>query len=248
MFPQGDKLVDEIKLLLERYKGIHMFSVSETHLASQVSSNEIAIEGYTIYRKDRQHQAKGGGVMVYLLDSLPVMRRVDLESPSAESIWLELLIPKSKNILLGTVYRPPVGSQFLSTDFNSEFEESINKAAAEEKEIILMGDLNANFMPHQRCDGVSKDLKDIFKRTGMSQLIKEPTRTTQSSNTLIDVILSTHPQNVPLSCVIPLGLSDHSMIGCVRKMNSLKCQARVIKCRNYSDYCTEAFNYNLKSM
>ena len=240
--------IDEIRLLIERYKDIAMISFSETHLTPNVSGSEIAIDGYTIFRKDRVNQAKGGGVIMYVLDSLITTRRPDLESSSVESIWIELSIRKSRSILLGTIYRPPVGSQYLKAGFNSEFEESLDSALAEEKEIILMGDLNANYLSRQKCDGLSKDLKALIKSMGTSQLIKEATRITKNSNTLIDVILSTHPHNIPLQCVIPLGISDHSMIGCVRKTNSLKFKSRTIKCRNYSKYDKETFNNDLKSV
>ena len=62
--------------------------------------------------------------------------------------------------------------------------------------------------------------------SGMSQLINEPTRITKSSSTLIDVILSSHPHNISLAKVIQLGISDHFMVGCVRKMKSLRFQAQ----------------------
>ena len=57
----------------------------------------------------------------------------------------------------------------------------------------------------------------------MLQLIKDPTRATKNSNSAIGHLYS-HAK-CPLSCVIPVGLSDHNMIGCVRKMNSLTFQA-----------------------
>ena len=52
--------LDEIRLLLKRYKGIHMFTATETHLSSQIQDAEIGIEGYNSYRKNPNDQAKGG--------------------------------------------------------------------------------------------------------------------------------------------------------------------------------------------
>ena len=239
--------VDELRLLLLRYKDIDFFSITETHLSSNISDDEIGIPGYTIYRLDRQAQSKGGGVLVYVRNCVSVSRRYDLESKSIEGIWLEILITKSKNILFGSLYRPPISSQFISADFNAILEDTLSLAATENKEILLVGDLNANFLPRQCTDRISREVKDLLKGIGMSQLIKEPTRITEHSSSLIDVILSTHPHNIPVANVIPLGLSDHYMVGCVRKMNSLKFQARTIKCRNYAKYNKEAFNNDLRS-
>ena len=155
--------VDEIRLLLVRHKDIDFFSITETHLSSHISDDEIGIQGYTIYRLDRQAQSKGGGVGVYVRDCVSVSRRFDLESNSIEGIWLEILIAESKNILFGSIYRPPVGSQFISADFNATLEDTQGLAMAENKEILLVGDLNANFLPRQSIDRISKDLKDLLK-------------------------------------------------------------------------------------
>ena len=45
--------IAEIKQILNEYKGIQMLAVTETHLSTQIHDSEIAIDGYTIFRKDR---------------------------------------------------------------------------------------------------------------------------------------------------------------------------------------------------
>ena len=184
--------------------------------------------------------------VVYVRDCLSLSRRYDLESKSVEGIWLKIRITKSTNILFSTLFRPPVGSQFINADFNPKLEDSLSLAIAENKEILLVGNLNANFVPRQRTYGVSREIKDTLIGFGMSQLINERTGIAKSSSTLIDVILSTHPSNISLTKVIQLGISDQVMVGCVGKMNSLRFQARTIKCRSYTKYKKEAFNKDLK--
>ena len=92
---------------------------------------------------------------------MSVSRHYDLGLKSVEGIWLEILITKSTNISFSTLFRPPVGSQFISADFNTRLEDSLSLATAENKEILLVGNLNADFVPRQRTDGVSRRLKDI---------------------------------------------------------------------------------------
>ena len=41
-------------------------------------------------RKDRLHDAPGGGVAAWVSDNLVVNRRHDLELPDTESLWLEV--------------------------------------------------------------------------------------------------------------------------------------------------------------
>ena len=85
---------------------------------------------------------------------------------------------------------------FISADFNAKLEDTLGLATTENNEILLVGDLNANFLPRQSTDRISREVKDLLKGIGMSQLIKEPTRITEHSCSLIDVILSTHPHKL----------------------------------------------------
>ena len=80
-------------------------------------------------------------------------------------------------------------------------EDSLSLAIAENKDILLVGDPNANFVPTQRTYGVSREIKDTLIGFGMSQLINEPTGIAKSS-TLIDVIRSAHPPNISVTKVI----------------------------------------------
>ena len=47
------------------------------------------------------------------------LRREDLEKPELEAIWIALIQPHSKGILLETFYRPPDGSEVSDAEFMS---------------------------------------------------------------------------------------------------------------------------------
>lgn len=49
--------VDELRLLLQCYKDIDFFSITETHLSPNITDDEIVIPRYTIYPLDRQAQS-----------------------------------------------------------------------------------------------------------------------------------------------------------------------------------------------
>ena len=83
--------------------------------------------------------------LIYIRDCLSESRHCDLGLKSVEGIWLEILITKSSNISFSTLFCPPVGSQFISPDFNTRLEDSLSLAIAENKEILLVGNLNADF-------------------------------------------------------------------------------------------------------
>ena len=59
---------------------------------------------------------------------------------------------------------------------------------------------------------------------------------TEETKSLIDVILTNTRSNVHYTKVLPLSLSDHDCVLCVRKINHRKMPFRIITCRDYSKY------------
>ena len=119
----------------------------------------------------------------------------------------------------------------------------LSALSSENKECLLTGDINCNYL----MNSDHKELKSILAAFGLKQLITTPTRITQESKTLIDVICSNEPQNIHSVKTIPAGLSDHELIGCARKLHNVKHQPRVITCRNYSNYNHQLFCDDLRS-
>ena len=90
------------------------------------------------------------------------------------------------------------------------------------------------------------DLKNVFSMYGYKQLIDSATRITESSKTLIDVIQTNKSNNISSTAVFPSSLSDHDLIGCVRKLHNIKYQPKTIKCRNYDNYNSDNINNELQ--
>ena len=63
--------VDQVRALLQQsHTEISILGITEGHLSNNVSDTEISIDGYKLFRKDRQNNHRGGGVLVYLADPL----------------------------------------------------------------------------------------------------------------------------------------------------------------------------------
>ena len=240
--------IDELRIIFNTNKGMNVIGLSETHLGATISDSEIMIDGYKLYRRDRGNNSRAGGVVVYISESLPAIRRNDLERANIEGIWTEILQPHAKGILLGTIYRPPDGSDFLDANFMEALDEVLHIASAEEKEVIIMGDLNCNFMSGAKSHSETKKLKGIFRAMNFSQLVDKPTRTTRDSQTIIDIIATCQPQNISHVQVVPTTFCYHDMVGCVRKLHSIKFKPRIIKCRNYAKYNACSFNKDLEGI
>ena len=66
----------------------------------------------------------------------------------------------------------PETSKYLPWNFNHIFNNNLVTVNNTNKEAILLGDINANYLDWNSC----KDLKQLIKANGFKQLIRDPTR------------------------------------------------------------------------
>jgi hypothetical protein len=100
----------EVKLLLEKTKAA-VLAISETWVDSSVPDGKLNIEGYNILRRNCSRHS--GGVCLYIKHGLAFNLRPDLNTDGLEAIFTEILLPKSKPIIIGACYHPPNDNQFL---------------------------------------------------------------------------------------------------------------------------------------
>ena len=138
--------------ILDDFKNIHISSLSETHLSADDEA-QAEIDRFTFIGKSRI-SGQGGGVGTYISSSVPYHRRFELEQEDIECIWTEVLFPKTKGFLFGIIYRPPDYSNHLCANFNCKFESMLSAVSSENKEFLLTGDMNCNYL-------VNSDHKDL---------------------------------------------------------------------------------------
>ena len=106
------------------------------------------------------------------------------------------------------------------------------------KEVIIVGDLNCDLIS---VSNYTKRLNDLLNVFQMTQLIKEPTRITNTSATLIDVAIVSKPENICRSGVLHIGISDHSLIYVCKKISFAKKDIKTVNTRNYRNYIQQNF-------
>ena len=74
-------------------------------------------------------------------------------------------------------------------DFTNKFESLLDFTCSEEKETILLGDINCD-LAAKKLSADTKELCMVFKVYQFIQLIKEPTRIVERLSTLIHVDLT----------------------------------------------------------
>ncbi|XP_071952123.1 uncharacterized protein [Antedon mediterranea] len=188
-----------------------IISISETWIDDSVSDNEIKIEGYSVLRRDRDR--KGGGVCTYISDDIAFNRRSDIESDEAEVLWIELNLPKTKPIIIGTCYRPPKQTNFLTL-----FENMLSKIGMD-SELIVVGDFNICTLTKS---SLLNSYNQILSMFSLSNKVTEPTRICPTVASCLDHILCNNENKISQSGTIATGLSDHLMTFCTRKTIKLK--------------------------
>lgn len=82
-----NKIIDISNILLEGH--LHILGITETHLDSTFGDSLLHIQGYSIYRKDRN--VRGGGVAIYIQEHIPVKLRMDLMISEIEAYGFKFI-------------------------------------------------------------------------------------------------------------------------------------------------------------
>ena len=168
---------DELLITVQDY-GFDIITLSETwlkdnkHLLDHVSS-----PGYVNEFRNRD-SIRGGGVGAYIKDSIKYRRRKDIVIPSLNIYGRN----KHSQLLLGTKYR---SSRILSKqEWLQQMEDLLTDLTTSWNGLlILTGDFNIDLF---QALALTKQYLDLLEMFNLSQQVKEATRTTPISQTLID--------------------------------------------------------------
>ena len=106
---------------------------------------------------------------------------LELDHADVEAVWLDLLLPKSKPILIGACYRPPDQHNFYEL-----LEETCAKSVDFVKsEVIIIGDLNSDIL--KKDSSICKALRSFCNLFALHQVITQFTRVCADTQTIIDL-------------------------------------------------------------
>ena len=146
--------------------------------------------------------------------------------------------PHSKPFLVTTVYRPP-NAPF---EFFESLEKLIKAIDDENKDMYILGDLNCDMLKtNNDLNLPTKKNKSLYELYQLSQLIKQATRITMTTSSLIDHIVTNTQEKISDSGVIHTGISDHSLIFAIKKTSIIKKQENIIEIRNMKNFDDQKF-------
>ena len=234
--------IDELQEIARKTRAT-VISITESKLDGSVLDGEINIDGYELVRSDRNRH--GGGVACYIRSDISFNVRGDFSS-EIENIFLDILLPKTKPILIGILYRPPDQPKFLDN-----LSTSISQTCSfNEQEVYILGDLNINLINSQKHtpNGI-KRYKEFCSLHGIEQLLTLPTRITKNSSSLLDHVLTNSADRISQFGIVNVGLSDHQLIYCTRKITRTRLNAhKYVKLRSLKYYSEDLFVKKLKEI
>ena len=148
--------------------------------------------------------------------------------------------------MIGILYRPPEQSKFLDN-----LSTSISQTCSfNEQEVYILGDLNINLINSQKHtpNGI-KRYKEFCSLHGIEQLLTSPTRITKNSSSLLDHVLTNSADRISQFGIVNVGLSDHQLIYCTRKITRTRLNAhKYVKMRSLKYYCEDLYVKKLKEI
>jgi hypothetical protein len=139
-------------------------------------------------------------------------------------------------------YRP---DDCLLSAFDDVLKPNFIQALTLNKPIVILGDLNCDVLK-ENCSK-SKALAKFAAEMNLSQLIKSPTRITNTTQSLLDVVLVSSNSPVRRSGVLNTTISDHLPVYVELKLKSPKIIPHYINVRSYKNYSPSLFITDLAS-
>ena len=195
-------LLSEINLKFD------IIGITETRLKKNSIRNiNIDLKGYTI--EHTPTEANCGGALLYINNTFNYTVRNDLriyQKKETESIFIEIINTKGKNIIVGCIYRHP---SLNPTEFvDIHIQELLQKMSKEDKTIVLLGDFNIDLLKYD-TNKDSTAFLDLMYTNFLLPYVTTPTQVTSHSETLIDNIFSNKIVDDLISGNIITTISDH---------------------------------------
>ena len=210
--------IDDLRLICSLFSP-SVLCIVETWLDDSIEDSEICVQGYSIYRVDRNRH--GGGVVIYVNDmfTCSVLYK---GSPEFELLVISVhcSVDPRPDFCIALFYRSPNSSHAL---FDTLFSTLCNIYTSMPSKVLLIGDFNVDFLYPHSC--LCSKLLSVVSSFNLTQIVSEPTRVTESSSTLIDLIFVSSSVIVNYcSTLPPLANADHYGLQLIMTTKSSICE------------------------
>lgn len=222
--------IDEFRTIFET-SDFDIILISESWLKPSVNDNAISIPGYFIYRNDRLNRS-GGGVCAYIKKQITTSILYFSDNTlngRPEFLFLDCIL-NCTHVLIAVCYKPPNVSYTHLSDFESILLDFMPRY----RHVIVMGDFNCDLLGPATY--AQTYLTTMLRSCNMTILPLQPTHHTATTDTLLDVIAVSDPDNVVKHGQYSTpGLSKHDLIFFVYNLIIPKSPPKFITYRNFNN-------------
>ena len=260
--------MDDLENIIDKYRP-HVLGLSEGNLRKHDDISLVQLKDYTLHVCPTLNNLDHGvsRIVVYTHKSLVVKPRPDLMNQWVSSIWLEVGLPRQRKFLLCNAYREwgyPNQPDNTSHSYTAQkdrwtmFLDQWEAGIQEDKEIILLGDLNichikwtrTDLSPTEQTYRLKTLIVELFERIipqGFCQLVQGFSYVKQGQGKSgLDYLYSNRVDKLSEVALHSNGGSDHKMIHLVRYSRSMKREVRYIKKRVFKNFNEDAFRAEVK--
>ncbi|XP_045542568.1 uncharacterized protein LOC123723550 [Papilio machaon] len=197
---------DELLILMHEHKP-DILALNETWIQDGEEKHIPVIPNYHLRHTPRRTGRRGGGVGFYVRSGLNV-RTCSYPSSDLEQMWLEVSVLGGIKVAIGTVYRAETA---LTVDNSLDALSEAMNSFAHCEHIVILTDFNVDISQPSKANTIK--FSTFLKQRNLHQLVQEPTRITETTSTLIDLVITDTPTLHDNTVVIHNpSLSDHAVI------------------------------------
>lgn len=221
------KHMEELEVLLMNKHPALLF-LSEARVTEDIQDCEISFRGYITLRcnADTRHT---GGVIIIIKNNIEF--QVISNLAYNKNFWL-LSISITKGFQQGlytVIYHSPSSSD---AEFILNFENWCEDSVQEYSKYVIVGDFNIDV---SKDSFYAKKLIGTIQNLGMKQMVRDYTRVTESSSTLIDLVI-TNIVNLKVEVLDTPKITDHSIIELTMRKNCISHDNNTIRLKNFANY------------
>lgn len=183
--------------------------LTETWLHVEIPDESVIPPSYVMVRRDRDRV--GGGVAIVLKRHMSFSRMPDI--PQTESVWVKINFI-NHSLVIGALYRPPTSPLQCFESVNDYLCSHVGKNGY----LVIGGDFNlpsinwSASLPYSSTPSFEPFIDMVFAH-GLTQVVKEPTRITPTSSSILDLVLvNENVSKCDMQVTIEDGMSDHKMV------------------------------------
>ena len=204
-----------------------ILSFTETWLKPHITDAQLSIEGFNIFRADRENRGRGG-CCLYIRENMIVSDHSKYDDDYCQVIGCSL---ENVKTMVFSVYRPDNTPHKKFTDAIN-FIQSFIDTRDQTWNIVITGDFNfpnicwstLDIKPdvNNGCKSCAETLMQFMESNLLNQVIDQPTRLASSGvENILDIVITNKTSLLLEAEVLPTLLSDHEIVSVILS-NDLK--------------------------